>query len=106
MPSKTSVYVVMAENEQFRNAIARARVAQQDAIIDETVDMADEATESNYNVVKLRIWTRQWRAAKLAPKKYGDKLELGGSTENPLALLISRVQGSAISPVEKEQEGE
>lgn len=36
--------------------------------------MADQATPENWQVVKLRIWARQWRAAKLAPRKYGDKI--------------------------------
>ena len=39
------------------------------------VEMADKATPENWNVVKLRIWARQWRAAKLAPKKCGDKVQ-------------------------------
>jgi len=62
----------MAKDEDFRSAIARAREMQQEAEIDRTVDMADNATPEDHQVVKLRIWARQWRAAKLAPKKYGD----------------------------------
>lgn len=68
------VYQAMAKDEAFRNAIACAREAQQEAIIDQTIDIADSATPEDYNVMKLRIWARQWRASKLAPKKYGDKI--------------------------------
>lgn len=106
MPSVTAVYVEMARNPEFRNAIARAREAQQEAMIDNTIDMADEADESNYNVVKLRIWARQWRAAKLAPKKYGDKIAIGGDAENPLAVLLQSVQGTSIKPTPLDQESE
>jgi hypothetical protein len=53
---------------------------------------ADAATLENRQVEKLRIWARQWRAAKPAPRTYGEKLEVAGSAENPLTLLI---QGSA-----------
>lgn len=74
MPAVTMVYQAMAKNEEFRNAIAYAREAQQEAIIDETIEIADAATPEDYNVMKLRIWARQWRAGKLAPKKYGEKL--------------------------------
>ena len=86
MPHFTMVYREMARNPEFARAIAHAREAQQEAIIDSTIAMADEATPETVNVQKLRIWARQWRAAKLAPKKYGDKV----STE------ISGPDGGAI----------
>lgn len=74
MPSKTAVYARMASDEEFRTSIARAREAQQDAVPDDCIEMADAATVEDWQVVKLRIWARQWRAAKLAPRKYGDKI--------------------------------
>ena len=73
MPAARTVYARMAENEEFRARIARAREAQQEYEADLCVEMADNATADNWQVVKLRIWARQWRAAKLAPRKYGDK---------------------------------
>lgn len=76
MPAKTTVYARMASDDAFRTRIARAREAQQDSEADYCVDMADQATAEDWQVVKLRIWARQWRASKLAPKKYGEKLEL------------------------------
>jgi hypothetical protein len=39
---------------------------------------------------KLQVDTRRWLLSKLAPKKYGDKLELSGDAENP--LVISRIE--------------
>jgi len=35
--------------------------------------------------------TRKWLLSKLAPKKWGDKLELSGDPENPLLQKIERV---------------
>ena len=99
-PARTAVYAKMAADEGFRATIARAREAQQHAMIDETIEMADAATPENWQVVKLRIWARQWRAAKLAPRTYGDKVEVAGSVENPLTLLIQEVQGRAFKPVQ------
>lgn len=72
MPHFTEVYREMKKSEDVANAIAQAREAQQEFIADEIIEMADLATPENVNVVKLQIWARQWRAAKLAPKKYGD----------------------------------
>jgi hypothetical protein len=93
MPDYSMVYRAMAKDPIFATAIARAREAQQEAIIDSTIDLADEATPETVHVAKLQIWARQWRAAKLAPKKWGDKvdisakLEVTGSTENLSAFL-------------------
>ncbi len=73
MPRWQEVYLEMQRNEDVRIAIAQAREAQQEVTADDIVEMADLATPEDHNVVKLRIWARQWRAAKLAPKKYGEK---------------------------------
>lgn len=74
MPTASTVYRRMAKDADFATAIARAREAQQHHEADSCVQMADQATAEDWQVVKLRIWARQWRAAKLAPKTYGDKL--------------------------------
>ena len=52
--------------------------------------MADAATEADYNVVKLRIWARQWRASKLAPKKYGDRSDVNVTQTIDVADRITR----------------
>jgi hypothetical protein len=94
MPHWTDVYKEMAKDRDsdFTKAIAHAREAQQEAIIDGTVALADKATVEDVNVVKLRIWARQWRAAKLAPKKYGDKTvtEVTGANGGAIKLEAQR----------------
>jgi len=41
---------------------------------------------------KLQVDTRKWILSKLAPKKYGDRLELTGDPDRPLAIQkIERV---------------
>lgn len=82
VPSDTEVYLEMARNEEFRAVIARAREAQQHAVIDSTIDLADEADADNHQAIKLRIWARQWRASKLLPKVYGDKVQTEGPGPN------------------------
>ena len=84
MPREGEVYIEMARNEEFRSLITRAREFQQEAEIEKTVQIADNATPEDVHVAKLRIWARQWRAGKLAPKKYGDKTIVSGDPENPL----------------------
>jgi hypothetical protein len=75
VPVKSEVYKKMAKDEAFSTIIARARTAQQIALIDETQDMVDAATAEDWQVVRLRVWQRQWTAGKLASRLYGDKLQ-------------------------------
>lgn len=91
-PSADSMYRHMARDPDFAARIARAREAQQDHEADEIVRLADEATAENWQVVKLRMEARKWRAAKLAPKRYGDKVALTGGDENdkPLTVVIRK----------------
>ena len=72
-PSYQSIYQRMANNRTFCKRINEARAAQQEHEIDYCVKLADDASTEDWQLAKLRIATRQWRVAKLAPKKYGDK---------------------------------
>jgi len=40
---------------------------------------------------KLQVDTRKWLLSKLAPKKFGDKIEVSGDPANPLVQRIERV---------------
>jgi hypothetical protein len=52
----------------------RAREAQADKLFKESLEIADKATPENVNVARLQVDTRKWAAARLAPKKYGDRI--------------------------------
>lgn len=96
-PSEASMYRQMAKDPEFASRIAHARAAGQDHEADLCVKMADAATAEDHQVVKLRIWARQWRASKLAPKKYGDKVQLGGDPDGaPIqhALAVTFVKAN------------
>lgn len=91
MPSARAIYMRMSSDAEFSARIARAREAQQEAEVERCVELADEATAEDWQVKKLQIWARQWRAAKLAPKKYGDKID---HTTNGKELPASQVSVS------------
>jgi hypothetical protein len=95
-------------NEEFRKQYAHARELQADALFDESLDIADDMErdlvpdEKEETVVRgngvavqrarLRVDTRKWMASKLAPKRYGDKLELSGDPDSPHRIeIVSRV---------------
>jgi hypothetical protein len=86
MPTKDNIYRTVAKNPDIATSIARAKVLQQDAIIEDCRRIADNATPEDVQVAKLQIWQRQWEAARLNARKYGDKLSLGGDKDNPLQI--------------------
>ena len=64
----------MASNIDFRDQYARAREAQADKYFQEIVEIADAATPETVNVARLRVDSRKFTVARLAPKKYGDHI--------------------------------
>lgn len=76
MPAERTVYQWLEAREDFAQRYARARARQQDREVDHIVEIAD--TEEDPQKARVRIDARKWRASKLAPKKYGDRVELGG----------------------------
>jgi len=79
---------------------ARAREDLIEHIAAETLRIADSpvgstdsgATDSGaVQKQRLQVDTRKWLLSKLAPKKWGEKLELSGDPDSPLLQKIERV---------------
>jgi hypothetical protein len=102
MPAKATIVNWLAKHEDFRVQYARARELQADALIDEILTIADtpligERVKKLPNGTKetttgdmiehrrLQVEARKWLIAKLAPKKYGDKLDVEHSGEVSIA---------------------
>jgi hypothetical protein len=82
----------------------RAREAQADKLFKECLEIADRNKDSEESATRvqrdrLRIDTRKWAAARLAPKKYGDHIshDVNGSTKLNFqpAILIKVGDGQA-----------
>ena len=86
-PSEREVYRRMGKDEIFASRIARAREAQQEFEADHCVTLADKATAEDWQIIRLRIWARQWRASKLAPRKYGTEKLPPGQQNNQLNVV-------------------
>ena len=84
---------------------ARAREQMIDSLADEILEIADTPQEGERTKVggqngteittedmlghrKLQVDARKWLLSKLAPSKYGDKLEIAGDENRPLAVII------------------
>ncbi len=94
-------YDWMEQSPELAARFARARELGFDIIAASTLDIADEKPERTQNGgidsgsvqhAKLRIETRLKLLAKWDPKRYGEKVELSGDPDRPLAIQkIERV---------------
>lgn len=75
--------------ENFVERIAQEVMELSDVDVGETPDgRKDWAAVQKH---KLQVDTRKWLLSKLAPKKYGEKIEISGDKESPLVHRIERV---------------
>lgn len=85
------------QHEAFRKMYARAREDQADYLADELVEIADTAKDrDSAAAAKVRTDTRKWVAAKLKPRKYGERVTQEhtgpeGSPLNPPSLTVNFV---------------
>ena len=88
------------DDAELAKSYARAREALIEKMANELLEIADtpvgstEGGSTDSGAVqkqRLQVDTRKWLLSKLAPKKYGDKLELSGDADSPLVQRIERV---------------
>ena len=108
MPAKSTVLRWLTDRPQFQDQYARARDAQADHFGDEILEIADDGSNDTYVTKdgvelvnhdhiarsRLRVDSRKWLMSKLAPKKYGDKLDL----EHSGAVKIEKVVREIVDP--------
>ncbi len=75
-PSEQSIYSWLRGDGDFLERYARAREAQADKYFQEIIEIADAATPETVNVARLRVDSRKFTVARLAPKKYGDHTQI------------------------------
>ncbi|OAM31552.1 hypothetical protein A7P95_00580 [Eikenella longinqua] len=105
MPAPSTVYKWLAEKPEFSEQYAHARGQQADFYADEIIEIADNCPPIHEEIAKakIKIDTRKWKAARLAPKKYSERAELDlKSTDGSMTpIKITRV---IIDPKEVPQE--
>ena len=108
MPDKATVlrWLGKPENDAFRDQYARAREAQADHFAEEILEIADDGSndwmkrQSDAGAIeapdhehiqrsRLRVDSRKWLMSKMAPKKYGDKVDhtLAGPDGGPVQVI-------------------
>jgi hypothetical protein len=90
MPGMTTVLRWTRDDPSFGSRYAHAREAQAETMDDKILTVADACSNETALSDRVKIDAYKWRAAKLAPKRYGDKTILGGDADNvELARLIA-----------------
>jgi hypothetical protein len=76
MPSRDTVRRWQSEYGPFRDRYAIARDQQVDALAEEAIQIARSADADTVAVCRLQIDTIKWLIAKIAPRRYGEKVVL------------------------------
>lgn len=121
MPSAPTIFKHLAESKEFAEQYARAREMQMEAMAEEILQIADDGLNDTYETEegeqrtnqdviqrsRLRVDTRKWLMSKMAPKKYGDKIqtEVSGPNGGPMQVQditeLTDAQLAAIAAGEK-----
>lgn len=89
MPNRRTVLRWMESNDAFASKCARARALQADLMDNLILETAENCTPETANADRVKISAYQWRAAKLQPKVYGDKVQHTGADDAPLFPVIN-----------------
>ncbi len=102
MPSLGSVFRWVADDLHFREQYEAAIAQRAEGLFEEILDIADSSggdsttvdgvSKPNTEIVarsRLRVDARKWVLSKMLPKKYGDKLAIGGADDLPPVKLMS-----------------
>src|SRR4029079_16279470 len=97
MPSEGTVRgCAVRDVDDFGNRYSAARQMLLEFWADQIVDIADDE-ESDQRSRQIRTGVRQWLMSKLAPGRYGDKVQIGGDPESPLQVMHSQLSLSELT---------
>lgn len=105
MPDASNIRRYIARDSEFRTKYEKAKMDMAEMMADEMLEIADDGRNDfilrevrgeevevpnteHIQRSRLRIDTRKWLMSKLMPKKYGDKIEVGGNEQRPLKIVI------------------
>lgn len=113
MPSVQTIFNWFRTQPGFVEQYEKAKIEQADAMAEEMLDIADDATNDwmektgkdgesvgwqlngeHVQRSRLRLDTRKWLASKLKPKKYGDSTQLKLADANGEKLSLNDILGS------------
>jgi hypothetical protein len=100
-PDKASIYKWVLKHDEFGDQYMRAKAVQCNWLAEYSMEIASDNSRDTYTDEKgkekcdhewvqrsrLRVDTIKWYTSKLAPKLYGDKLQLTGDIDSQAELI-------------------
>lgn len=91
-PCQDTLFTWLRTYSDFSEQYAQAKVCQIELLIDEILEISDDASQDQYvneigslvsssttiQRARLKVDTRKWLASKLVPKVYGNKIDIEG----------------------------
>jgi hypothetical protein len=102
MPAASTFLLWVSDDPVLAERYAHAREARADFLFEEVLEIADDEQNKvaeNANHARIKIDARKWAAAKMHPRRYGDKVAVGGAADLPaiktegdgLSLLLAHL---------------
>jgi hypothetical protein len=106
MPAMSTLFKWLREHETFSEQYTRAKEDESPMVYaDKITDIADATVlgKIDPNAARVAIDAYKWTAAKLKPKKYGDKLDhTSGGKELPAPILNVMITPNATNDIKRE----
>lgn len=110
MPALSSIFLWLKKQEGFSEQYARAKEAAAEVLFGEMFDIADsqegdvytkeDGTEVvNHDVIaraKLRVDTRKWALARMAPRAYGEKTSLEHTGKDGGPIQVDKIERTIV----------
>lgn len=108
LPSWQTIMAWLNRYPNFQEQYARAKSRQMELLAEEILDISDAPAGDNVQVqrAKLQVDTRKWLMSKLAPKKYGERIDVTTSGEKlPMAAhqIDARIQSIIMQARERKK---
>ena len=110
LPGPDTFYKRLANDKDFADKYARVSEIREKVIFEEILNIADTPQIGKVETLKewgveiktadmiehrrLQVDARKWILGKMAPKKYGEKLELAGDQNSPLTIAVKQYAGN------------
>lgn len=90
-PDRSTVFRWLVAHPEFRDQYRLARELQADTLADECIEIADaaEPTRLALDHAVVRVKARQWCAARMKPRVYGDVPPAHAPERGPVAALFA-----------------
>lgn len=91
-----STALLAIDRHGLADQYARAREARADVLAEESLEIVDNPT-GDVQRDRLRLDARKWFASKLFPRKYGDKVAIGGDGDAPAIRSNTTIDAAGLT---------